>query len=79
MDTESESANKSIDELQWAHATLLRLVDVVRRHGLIGGQGLIMAQEAVVTLTKGVVVLESVIQENLRYARRRREDTGETR
>lgn len=61
---------KSLDDLQWAHATLLRLTTMVQRNGLMGERLAL----CVVQIAKTTVLLEGVIQEFLVHARRRTGD-----
>lgn len=61
---------KTLSELQWAHETLIRLVEVVQKNGFVGER----LSECVVQLTKGAVLLEGLIMERLSDARRRRDD-----
>ena len=65
-----QSVGKSISELQWAHHTLMRLIETVQLNGLVT-EGL---GECLVMMTKSAVLLEGLIHQNMFYARRRRED-----
>jgi hypothetical protein len=60
----------SISEIQWAHTTLMHLIYTVQMNGLLGDN----LSECLVQMGKAAVVLESVIQESLVYARRRKTD-----
>lgn len=61
---------KSLDDLQWAHSTLVRLVNLVQRNGLMGER----LSQCVVHMGKSAILLEGVIQESLVNARRRTTD-----
>lgn len=61
---------KTLSELQWAHETLVRLIAIVQKNGLVGDR----LSECIVQLTKGAVMLEGMIQERFADARRRRDD-----
>jgi len=61
---------QSLNDLQWAHQTLVRMMALVQRHGLLGPRH----SECVVQIGKSVVLLEGVIQESLADARRRKTD-----
>ena len=61
---------ESLRDLEWAHATLMRLIAVVQRNGFVGER----LSECVVEMSKGAVLLEGLVQEQLVNARRRRDD-----
>jgi hypothetical protein len=65
-----EGQGKALSDLQWAHMTLMHLIGVVQLNGLLTEK----LGECVVELSKAAISLESVIQEHLAYARRRRDD-----
>jgi len=64
------SLSKSISELQWSHETLLRILELVQRNGLLSEQ----LRECIIQMAKAAVLLEGLIQEHLVHARRRRSD-----
>lgn len=66
----SQNAAKSIGDLQWAHETLIKLIEIVQRNGFVGDP----LRECVVDLSKGAISLERLIQECLIHVRRRRDD-----
>lgn len=61
---------KAISELQWSHETMLRLIELVQRNGLLTDQ----LRECLVAMSTAAVLLEGLIQNHLSYARRRRDD-----
>jgi hypothetical protein len=68
--TDSQWLGKSIGDLQWAHETLVRITEIVLTNGLLTER----LSECVVQLQRAVVLLEGLIQEHLKYARRRSDD-----
>jgi hypothetical protein len=68
----SQLIAKSVGDLQWAHETMVRLAAIVHHNGLIGPK----LNECVVQMQKAIVLLEGLIQEHLRHARRRHDDVG---
>lgn len=61
---------ESLSDLVWAHETLMRLMAVVQRNGLMGPR----LSECVAKIGTGAILLEGVIQELAIHARRRKED-----
>lgn len=61
---------EDLADLEWAHATLMRLVQLVQRKGFISDR----LSECTVQLSKGAVLLEGLVVEQLTNARRRRDD-----
>lgn len=66
----SKSDFNSVAELQWAHATLIRLISVVQLNGFVGTP----LSECLIHMTKSVELLEGLIQEHLAKARLRRDE-----
>lgn len=60
----------SLTELQWAHQTLIRMVRVIAQHAYLGDAQI----QANLHLSKGILWLETIIQEQTRMARRRHDD-----
>lgn len=60
----------SLEDLTWAHATQLRLIDIVVRSGFVGER----LTECLTQMTESAVLLEGLIQDQLIHARRRRDD-----
>jgi hypothetical protein len=67
---QNPSLGKSISELQWAHETTMRIIEIVQENGFLTDR----LADCVVQLSKGAVLLEGLIQEHLADARRRRDD-----
>lgn len=65
-----QSSAKAVNELQWALATLIKLVETVQYNGFLTDR----LSECVVAMTKAAVLLEGLIQEQLIHARRRQND-----
>lgn len=61
---------ESLTDLQWAHETLVRLVPLIQRKGLLGQR----LDECLANICAGIVNLDGVIQEFAAHARRRRDD-----
>lgn len=59
-----------MSELQWCHETLLRLIGIVQRNGLVSDR----LHECVVAMSRAAVLLEGLIQEQLNHVRRRKDD-----
>ncbi len=61
---------KALNELQWAHQTLFRLIEIVQKNAFFSAR----LSECVVEMGKVAIMLEALIQEQLVNARRRRDD-----
>ena len=60
---------KSVLELQWAHATLIRLIDSVQRHALVGEA----QNTCIARLADTAVLLEGLIHDHNVLLRRSRD------
>ena len=61
---------QNLSDLQWAHETLVRLVPLIQRKGLLGQR----LEECLTQICHGIVLLDGVIQEFASHARRRKDD-----
>lgn len=61
---------KSLADLQWAHETLMRLVSLVQRNGLVSDR----LSQCVIHMGTSAILLEGVIQESVIHARQRKGD-----
>lgn len=66
-----KSQKSSLSELQYAHETITRQMHVVFRHAYVNDD---RQAKAIEHLMKAVMWIESIIQDQLRDARRRRDD-----
>lgn len=60
----------SLNELQWAHQTLMRLIVIVQRNGFVNDR----LRGCLIHMSQSAVSLEGLIQDHLVLARRRRSD-----
>lgn len=65
------SVSKALNELQWAHSTLIRIIVLVQENAFIDDE----QRDCVVHLTNTCQKLERLIQGHLAEARRRRDDS----